>query len=387
MSLTPQGYVAKRADDYITDIQGEYERLTGLTFDWAREDVLRNLTVIFGRRLGAIDEVVQAVYDSRDRNNAKGIQLDTLLQLQGGQRQVATNSRVPGTITGDPGTNIPANRQIRGGGQAGNAIWRLLEDVTIPAAGSIVSTFEAVETGAITALAGEVSTIVTPVTGWTSVTNAVAATPGFDREDDGEVLDKILAEDARVGELSPPATREAIKEAVPAVKGVVVLNNITLAPVTIAARTIPARSMNVVVHPNTLTDDEKKDVLQAIYISSPPIQRIGTDVTGTVNAEDGTSVPIAFDWADELSVDVIVLVTLKPGFALADVMTLISDAIEAHVATLNVAESLTLLNINCLIANVEGVKAAVVTLNGTAADVDPSIIEIVTLSDVSVGVA
>lgn len=383
MSLTPQGYVAKRADDYITDIQGDYERLTGLTFDWSREDVLRNLTVIFGRRLGALDEGVQAVYDSRDRNNAKGIQLDTLLQLRGQQRQIATNSRVPGFLTGDPGTNIPANRRVQGGAQS--AIWRLLEDVTLDANGEATATFEAVETGAITALVGEVNTILTPVTGWDAVTNLVAATAGFEREDDAAVLDKILEEDARVGELSPAATREAIKDAVPAIKGVVVLNNITLAPMTVASRQIPARSMNVVVHPNTLTEDEKTAVLKAIYISSPPIQRIGTDVSGNVVAEDGASVPVAFDWADELSVDVIIQVQLKPGFKIEDIRTQLTDAIEAHVATLNIGESLTLLHISCLIAGINGIKGATVTLNGVAADIDPSLIEIVTLSDVTVG--
>lgn len=384
MSLTPQGYVAKRADDYISDIQEEYERLTNLSFDWSREDVLRNLTVIFGRRLGALDELTQAIYDSRDRNNAQGIQMDTLLQLAGGQRQIATFSRVPGTITGDPGTNIPANRRVQGGGTDGRAQWRLLEDTTIPASGSIIATFEALEAGATTASPGEITTILTPVSGWDAITNSTSATPGLDREEDDDVLERLLEEDARVGDLSPAFTREVIKDTVSAVKGVVVLTNLELVPQTIAGKTIPERSINVVVHPSTLTATEIEQVMEAIYLSSPPVKRYGTDVTGTVTAEDDAPVPIAFDWADELTVDIVITLTLKSKYVLADVETTLDASVVAHLADLNVGDSLTLLDLNCIIAQIEGIKSATITLNGTAADLDPSIVQIITLSDLTI---
>ena len=75
---------------------------------------------------------------------------------------------VIGTITGTPTTVIPAGSQASSGG----FVYQTLASVTIPAGGSIQTTFQCLTAGAITCPAGSLDTIVTVISGWTSVTNA-----------------------------------------------------------------------------------------------------------------------------------------------------------------------------------------------------------------------
>lgn len=79
---------------------------------------------------------------------------------------------VIGTITGTSTTVVPAGSQAS---SAGN-VFQTLESVTIPSGGSIETTFQAVNGGYISCPAGSLVNIVTPVSGWTSVTNQFANT-------------------------------------------------------------------------------------------------------------------------------------------------------------------------------------------------------------------
>ena len=75
---------------------------------------------------------------------------------------------VIGTITGTPSTVIPAGSQA----SSGSFVYETLASVTIPAGGSIQTTFQCVTAGAISCPAGSLNTIVTVISGWVSVTNA-----------------------------------------------------------------------------------------------------------------------------------------------------------------------------------------------------------------------
>lgn len=75
---------------------------------------------------------------------------------------------VIGTITGTPTTVVPAGSQA----QSGAFVYETLASVTIPAGGSIQTTFQCVTAGVISCPAGTLNVIVTPVAGWASVDNA-----------------------------------------------------------------------------------------------------------------------------------------------------------------------------------------------------------------------
>ena len=102
-------------------------------------------------------------------NFAGGVSLDALLALMGAQRAPASSSVVSCTLGGASGTIIPVGAQAQD--HNGN-LWQCLNTVTIPLSGSLSNvSFQAVETGAILVASGTLTTIVSNVLGWNTITN------------------------------------------------------------------------------------------------------------------------------------------------------------------------------------------------------------------------
>lgn len=85
-----------------------------------------------------------------------------------------TYSTVTGTLTGTSTTSVPAGTKVS---SLGN-IFETTTTVVIPSGGSIDVLFQSVSTGAVACPVGTLITIVTPVVGLTSVTNAADASRG-----------------------------------------------------------------------------------------------------------------------------------------------------------------------------------------------------------------
>lgn len=121
-------------------------------------------------------------YNNRTPITAIGTGLDNVVAFANIRRKSATHSTVQLTIVGIEGT-------ILKGAQAkdinGN-IWNI-EDLTIPAGGTITAQATCTTQGNIGALADTVNIIATPTYGWTSVNNENPASPGSDVETDAEL--------------------------------------------------------------------------------------------------------------------------------------------------------------------------------------------------------
>lgn len=118
-------------------------------------------------------------------NIAGGVFLDAIMALTGIQRTPATHSTVSCTVTGVPGTIIPAGSQASETGSGNANLFETISTVTIPAGGSLTGVaFQSVETGEIPAEAGTLTQIVSSVLGWETVTNPLAATLGSDTQSD-----------------------------------------------------------------------------------------------------------------------------------------------------------------------------------------------------------
>jgi uncharacterized phage protein gp47/JayE len=125
-------------------------------------------------------QLAQYVYNNRGPQTAIGSALDGIVKINGLSRVAATHSTVDVLITGIVGTIINSGiiKDVAG------HKWLLPAVVTIPINGFATVTATAEEEGEITALAASITTIVTPVSGWISVTNPLAATPGVSVETD-----------------------------------------------------------------------------------------------------------------------------------------------------------------------------------------------------------
>ena len=126
------------------------------------------------------NQALQLAYNNMQPQNAIGAAQDGLYKLNGITREAPSYSMCEVTLTGTAGTAITAGIV----GDVNGKNWNLPSSVTIGAGGTSTVTAVCQDLGAITALIGDISSIVTPTAGWISVTNSVAATPGQPVETD-----------------------------------------------------------------------------------------------------------------------------------------------------------------------------------------------------------
>lgn len=125
---------------------------------------------------------IQLAYNNRGPQTAVGSGLDQVVKLNGVTRRGASYSNCLVTLTGIAGTVITNGEIVDTSGYR----WSLPETVTI-GEGTVDVTATCQTIGKITALPGTITSISTPTAGWTSVTNAAAATVGNAVETDSEL--------------------------------------------------------------------------------------------------------------------------------------------------------------------------------------------------------
>lgn len=120
---------------------------------------------------------------------AKDDELDRCAAIFGYKRKLNQPTVVVCTLTGASGTVIPAGSLV----SDGTYLFQLLDNITIPSTGSINAQFACTTKGAIQVLPQTVTTIVTVITGWDSVTNNYQGSTGYATETDNELKQRMTA--------------------------------------------------------------------------------------------------------------------------------------------------------------------------------------------------
>ena len=223
--LTDAGFEAKTYEDILADIETRQRAAFGADFDVSPESPEGVLNGIVANTARELWEGLAGLYASFDRDGASGQALTQLAALTGTDRRGARKGRVLLALTLAAGATVPAGSVVDVPGQPTNR-WVTLTDAVNTTAGSAAFIVEAEQetAGPLPAAAATISHIVTPVAGWTGVTNLAPASPGLDADTD-PVL-RRRAEDELQGAGASPA--EAIRAAlsrVPLVSEVVVWEN------------------------------------------------------------------------------------------------------------------------------------------------------------------
>lgn len=368
MPITENGYEALRAADFLATIREDFEAFVAEnydeTVDWDEDIVLAELTAIMAQRLGAVSEAAQAIYDSTDPAAAQGVQLSTQAAMVGVFRNAATASTVTLTLGGTVGTLIPSGKIVQGGGSDGAAQWQTTADATIGSGGTVDVTAECTEAGAVEADAGEITTIVSPVVGWSSVTNAAAATTGTATESDAALrLRRATRLRASTGR-SLEAIRTALLD-LDYLEGSLVIDNPSEEAATVRGIAMPGCSYLAVLYPAPATAARQREVLELLYDYAPfGIEPAGTDVTGEVAGSDGNPKAVGYDVATSVTVDIVYEVTMATGYDAADAIEALTDATEAYLQTLRPGDAVYALRLLGLAAALDGILSATVTIDG-----------------------
>lgn len=234
------------------------------------DDPLIQVVNAFADSLAAAWEHLQLSYNQFDPLKATGAGLSGVVQLNGLRRRAGTRSSVVVTLTGTPNMVIPAGKQITT--MTSTPVFEL-PTVEMGEDGTANALATCIEDGPFEVGAGTLVKILTPVSGWTAVTNALAATPGTYEETDEELRARQQISTSNTAQ----TIVESIASGVGALEGVEfvkVYQNIGLVA---DERGIPAKSIAVIV-----LGGEDDEIARAIFTK---LAAGGADTHGTEEVE------------------------------------------------------------------------------------------------------
>ena len=250
------------------------------------------LLAVFARALDDLSQIILADFASRNPQYASGAALDLLLPLHGLSRGGASYSTVNLSLTGTPEAVLPAAPQVLD--DAGH-IWVCPSaGIHMDEEGKALVTAVCSTPGAISAPAGTVRRLVSPVSGLASAVNPAPAVPGTEAETDASCRNRLRAAAA-----APSlGTLDAIRQGVLSVAGVTACEVLENDSEETDSRGIPPHSICVL-----FAGGNANDVAQMVFDKKAPgigtygaIARPVTDAWGgahTVNLQRISNASVA----------------------------------------------------------------------------------------------
>lgn len=181
--VTDQGFEGKRLADVVSDadlaLADVIDPVSGnrLQPNLNGDDPAMQIAKVPLDAIGQVWELSEAIVDQFDPAHATGPLLRGLVELNGLSAQAAVASSTPATLTGTPGAVMPAGILV--GDPAGAFQWATRTLTVLDAGTGTAEVFvDCTVVGPVTAPAGTLTRIITPVPGLASVTNAADAIPG-----------------------------------------------------------------------------------------------------------------------------------------------------------------------------------------------------------------
>lgn len=333
---TLSGYVAPYIDstgmhipayqDILNDLISAAQSIYGADIYLGTDSQDYQLISAFSSKIYDSFLTAQAVYNSRAPSTALGAALDAVVGVNGLKRQAAVYSTCSVVLTGTAGTTI--NSGIVG--DVNGYDWSIPSPSIIGATGTVTVLATCQTAGAITANPGDINTIVTPMQGWTAVTNNVVATIGSAAESDSQ----LRARQAQSTAQPSQSILEGLKGALAAVSGVTrfaVFENDTSST---DSNGLPAHSITCVVEGGSSTD-----IANAIFSRKGP--GCSTNGTTSVSVTDsyGVANTIKYDVVSYVDIDVDITVKQLTGYT-SDTTTAIQNAIASTENTVAIGNDL-----------------------------------------------
>lgn len=166
--------------DIRDDLIAEFRRIYGQDIYLDNDSQDYQMISAFALKTYDMMQMLQIIYNNRSPKTAVGTALDGIVKLNGIRRKAASYSTCILTLSGDIGTTI---RGGVAGDTTGETKWSLPDEVIIKENPQRITAI-CKTIGAIEAMPGSITKIVTPTKGWISVTNDVPAVVGTPIEKD-----------------------------------------------------------------------------------------------------------------------------------------------------------------------------------------------------------
>ena len=306
--ISANGFKRKRLDQLLAELNDEVKAIFGDNFNVSPESPDGQINGTVSESNANLWEIAEQSYNAFNPSAATGTTLSNLVQLNGIKRLAATSSRVQLTLTGTPNTTVPSGSLVSTSDTGTQFSTEIA--VTLDGAGNGVVFAKAFQdgkllTGPVIALAGTITEIDTPITGWATVTNLADADEGTDEETDVE----LRARRERSVAKNSQAIVDVLYSTVRNIDGVtqtVVLENDTNA---VDGNGLPPHSFEVIVVGGT-----NVEIGDAIWLKKPAGILSHGDVTVQILDSQGLPHDISFTRPTEVDIYVEVQVTKFPSY-------------------------------------------------------------------------
>lgn len=243
-----------------------------------------------------------------DPEIAEGRLLETLSKLTDTLRRAASSGTVPLSCTLTTGTTLLAGVHFAAITGKPDIRFTPVEDYEAPLDGAHDVLFQCERTGVVEAVAGSITTIATPVVGWTAVAQLEDVTPGHEIDDDPTLRERRRVELRRNGSSTLGAIRANVLASDKRIEDVLVRENDKdyVDPVT----AMPPHSVSVIVDDGPTAPVPNDLIAQAVADSrAGGVTLIGNTSGNAIVDDAGTIKAVPFSRA--VGRDVYVAVTVQ----------------------------------------------------------------------------
>ena len=313
--LNKDGFNRMRYADIIAEMNSRAKSVFGADVNLSEYSPLGMFFKVVAFSMAVIWQLAEYVYYGAYKDTAEGYQLDGVCQYIGITRKPASYATGTVTFTGTAGTVIPLQFLV----STGTYQFWTQQIATIPSGGTVDVPIRALELGNTSnVLAGTITTIVNPLTGVASVTNALSTTGGADVETD-ELLRARYDESISLGGASTTSAIEAELLQVQNVVDARVIENVTMATVD----GVPAKAFE-----STVYGGIDADIADAIYrTKAAGIQAFG-DTIVPITDDYGQVHNIGFSRVSEITIYVNVTLTTDDDFPIDGLTTIETNIIK-----------------------------------------------------------
>lgn len=328
IQITDNGVIAPTYEESLSFFQGVFRSIYGQDINLDADTSDGQMVAILAKAYTDTCAQIVASYAGYAPSTASGVQLSSVVKVNGIARYVPTQSTADVQIVGQAGTVISGGIVEDVNGYR----WNLPDSVIIPVNGEITVTATCQEEGSIPAEPNTITQIITPTLGWQSVTNPDAATEGNPVETDAQLRQRQSQSVA----LPSRSVTEGIIAGIEALNGVVAINWDDNDTDETDSNGVPAHSISVVVD-----GGDAQEIAQTILLKKGPGCGTYGDTTIAVVDSYGRTNNISFSRPDVVQVKVQVTIQPLSGYE-SDIGDQIQQAVTDYINGLGIGESVIL---------------------------------------------
>lgn len=211
--VTDTGFVVKPLDAILADIQEKQTQTVSVSLDFQATALIGQLNGIFAAELADAWLMGLADYSGMDPDQAAGAQLTNIGAITGSTRSPASPTTVLCTVNVNAGFNQAAKTMFASISGNPGAVFQNVNAVASVGGGTLTGVeFECVNNGPTQCLAGTLTVIAVPLTGWNSITNPTDGAIGTNVQGDPSFRQKRNAELSAAGTSTADAIRADVLE-------------------------------------------------------------------------------------------------------------------------------------------------------------------------------